>query len=114
VHRKILIEFAIVALVAGVCGSVLTRTSAPPVLSDLAVAQTTSMDAFLAGHESSLSRPALRVLTEPAAGIGPMPPGWAGGGDQLTDQDPVGPFRDVDYVAAEADQKGRVSSGNIG
>jgi cardiolipin synthase A/B len=72
VHRKILIEFAIVALVAGVCGSVLTRTSAPPVLSDLAVAQTTSMDAFLAGHESSLSRPALRVLTEPAAGIGPI------------------------------------------
>jgi cardiolipin synthase A/B len=56
VRRRIIIEFAIVALVAGVGGSVLPRASATPVISDPAAA-----------HSA-----ALRVLTEPAAGIGPI------------------------------------------
>jgi cardiolipin synthase A/B len=57
-----LIKLTVVALTAGVCGSFLPPTSAPSALS-------ASTDALLTATNST---PALRVLTEPAAGIAPI------------------------------------------
>jgi cardiolipin synthase A/B len=65
-HRKTLLECAVVALAAGICGSMLPNTGAPSAV------PRASTDALLTGRDSSLSTPALRVLAEPAAGIGPI------------------------------------------
>ncbi len=67
-YRKILIAFAAVALAsgAGACGSASPRQSPQP-------AQRPALsDALVVAHQSRHDTPALRVLTEPAAGIGPI------------------------------------------
>ena len=68
-HRNTLIKFAVVALAAGYCGSILPHTSA---LSGSSAARPGPTDAILAVHDSPRSAATLRVLTEPAAGIGPI------------------------------------------
>jgi len=61
-HRNTLIKLAVVALAAGYCGSILPHASP----------RSNPADAILAVHDSPRSTSTLRVLTEPAAGLGPI------------------------------------------
>jgi len=63
-HRNTLIKLAVVALAAGYCGSLVTHVSP--------AASSGPTDAILAVHDSPRSAATLRVLTEPAAGVGPI------------------------------------------
>jgi cardiolipin synthase A/B len=63
-HRTTLIKLAVVALAAGYCGSLVPHASP--------AASSGPTDAILAVHDSPRAAATLRVLTEPAAGIGPI------------------------------------------
>ena len=78
-YRKILTTFAAVALAAGAaaCGSASPQQSVPPVPSAVSsqappAASAASAGAPVAARRSSQRNAALRVLAEPAAGIGPI------------------------------------------
>jgi cardiolipin synthase A/B len=67
-HRKALIQSVVVMLAAGVCGAIVPYASAPREVSGAPAVRSASADALVIVHGSS----ALRVLTEPAAGIEPV------------------------------------------
>jgi phosphatidylserine/phosphatidylglycerophosphate/cardiolipin synthase-like enzyme len=68
-HRNTLTRLAVVVLAAGCVGGTLPLAGPSPASSGARSSQT---DAILAVHDSPRATSALRVLTEPAAGIGPI------------------------------------------
>ena len=75
-YRKVVIAFGAVALAtgAGACGSASPQQSVQPVQSVVSspapASPSASTDAPVTAHQPPRRTPALRVLTEPAAGVG--------------------------------------------